>query len=165
MFRQSWFHSCSVKVCTGQYVIFHATPSFDRYVTAYDIVWGATSKLIKIAHTYCGWCGKYYTQTGIRHCHLINTIHQQIVHFVFDNRTKYKHESTINIDETCPWRRWGGLRESRFGKIWYEYIKIKMSKMSRIFFLSMCDVKIFLTFTSPNMVLLWQLFYLFCSCI
>jgi hypothetical protein len=33
------------------------------------------------------------------------------------------------------------------------------------FFLSMCDVKIFLTFTSPNMVLLWQLFYLFCSCI
>jgi hypothetical protein len=27
-----------------------------------------------------------------------------------------------------------------------------------------CDVKIFLTFTSPNMVLLWQLFYLFCSC-
>ena len=37
--------------------------------------------------------------------------------------------------------------------------------MSRIFFLSMCDVKIFLTFTSPNMVLLWQLFYLFCSSI
>ena len=32
-------------------------------------------------------------------------------------------------------------------------------------FLSMCDVKIFLTFMSPNMVLLWQLFYLFCSCI
>jgi hypothetical protein len=34
-----------------------------------------------------------------------------------------------------------------------------------IIFLSKCDVKIFLTFTSPNMVLLWQLFYLFCSCI
>jgi hypothetical protein len=32
-------------------------------------------------------------------------------------------------------------------------IKIKKSQMSRIF-LSMCDVKIFLTFTSPNMVLL-----------
>ena len=32
-------------------------------------------------------------------------------------------------------------------------------------FLSMCDVKIFLTFTSPNMVLLLQLFNLFCSCI
>jgi hypothetical protein len=29
----------------------------------------------------------------------------------------------------------------------------------------MCDVNICLTFTSPNMVLLWQLFYLFCSCI
>jgi hypothetical protein len=41
----------------------------------------------------------------------------------------------------------------------------KSRKMSRIFFLSMCDVKILLTFTSPNMVLLWQLFYLFCSCI
>ena len=34
-----------------------------------------------------------------------------------------------------------------------ENIKIKKSKMSRIF-LSMCDVKVFLTFTSPNMVLL-----------
>ena len=34
-----------------------------------------------------------------------------------------------------------------------------------IFFFSMCDVKMFLTFISPNMVLLWQLFYLFCSCI
>ena len=31
--------------------------------------------------------------------------------------------------------------------------------------ISLCDVKVFLTFTSPNMVLLWQLFYLFCSCI
>jgi hypothetical protein len=28
-----------------------------------------------------------------------------------------------------------------------------------------CGCYIFLTFTSPNMVLLWQLFYLFCSCI
>ena len=34
-----------------------------------------------------------------------------------------------------------------------------------IFFLSMCDVKLFLTFTSLNLVLLWQLFYLFCSSI
>jgi hypothetical protein len=34
-----------------------------------------------------------------------------------------------------------------------EVVKIKKSKMSRIF-LSMCDVKIFLTFTSPNMILL-----------
>ena len=32
-------------------------------------------------------------------------------------------------------------------------------------FLSMCDVKVSLTFTSLNLVLLWQLFYLFCSCI
>ena len=43
-------------------------------------------------------------------------------------------------------------------------IKIK-SQICQEFFLSMCDVKIFFTFTSPNMVLLWQLFYLFCSCI
>ena len=43
-------------------------------------------------------------------------------------------------------------------------IQIK-SQICQEFFLSMCDVKIFLTFTSPNMVLLWQLFYLFCSCI
>jgi len=27
----------------------------------------------------------------------------------------------------------------------------------------MCDVKVSLTFTSLNLVLLWQLFYLFCS--
>jgi hypothetical protein len=32
-------------------------------------------------------------------------------------------------------------------------------------FSSMCDVKVFLTFTSLNLVLLWQLFYLFCSSI
>jgi hypothetical protein len=50
--------------------------------------------------------------------------------------------------------------------IQWKCIKIKKSKnVKDIFFLSMCDVKIFLTFTSPNMVLLWQLFYLFCSCI
>jgi hypothetical protein len=41
----------------------------------------------------------------------------------------------------------------------------KSTKMSKIFFLSMCDVKLFLTFTSLNLVLLWQLFYLFCSSI
>jgi hypothetical protein len=29
----------------------------------------------------------------------------------------------------------------------------------------MCDVKLFLAFTSLNLVLLWQLFYLFCSSI
>ena len=39
------------------------------------------------------------------------------------------------------------------------------SKHVKDIFLSMCDVKIFLTFTSQNMVLLWKLFYLFCSCI
>ena len=37
--------------------------------------------------------------------------------------------------------------------------------MSNIFFLSMCDVKLFLTFASLGLVLLWQLFYLFCSSI
>jgi hypothetical protein len=39
----------------------------------------------------------------------------------------------------------------------------KSTKMSKIFFLSMCDVRVFLTFTSLNLVLLWQLFYLLCS--
>jgi hypothetical protein len=37
--------------------------------------------------------------------------------------------------------------------------------MSKIFFLSMCEVKVFLTFTSPSLALIWQLFYLFCSSI
>ena len=32
-------------------------------------------------------------------------------------------------------------------------------------FLSMCDVKVSLTFTSLSLVLFWQLFYLFCSSI
>ena len=45
----------------------------------------------------------------------------------------------------------GSLRFSQFSGCWL--------------ILSMCDVKVFLTFASPNMVLLWQLFYLFCSCI
>jgi hypothetical protein len=53
-----------------------------------------------------------------------------------------------------------------YRSIKWKCIKIKKSrKMSRMFFLSMCDVKIFLTFTSPNMVLLRQLFYLFWSCV
>jgi hypothetical protein len=34
-----------------------------------------------------------------------------------------------------------------------------------IYVLSMCDVKLFLTFASLGLVLLWQLFYLFCSSI
>jgi hypothetical protein len=39
------------------------------------------------------------------------------------------------------------------------------NKNVKIFFLSMCDVKMFLTFISLSLVLLWQLFYLFCSSI
>ena len=39
------------------------------------------------------------------------------------------------------------------------------TKMSKILFLSMCDVKVFLTFTSLSLTLIWQLFYLFCSSI
>ena len=31
--------------------------------------------------------------------------------------------------------------------------------------LSMCDIKVSLTFTSLSLVLFWQLFYLFCSSI
>jgi hypothetical protein len=46
----------------------------------------------------------------------------------------------------------------------YHHFK-KSTKMSKIFFLSMCDVKLFLTFVSLGLVLLWQLFYLFCSSI
>jgi hypothetical protein len=41
-----------------------------------------------------------------------------------------------------------------------EYKLFKRSNKATLY-----DVKIFLTFTSPNMVLLWQMFYLFCSCI
>jgi hypothetical protein len=39
------------------------------------------------------------------------------------------------------------------------------TKMSKILFLSMCDGKVFLTFTSLSLALIWQLFYLFCSTI
>ena len=41
----------------------------------------------------------------------------------------------------------------------------EINKNVKFFFSSMCDVKVFLTFTSLNLVLLWQLFYLFCSSI
>jgi hypothetical protein len=37
--------------------------------------------------------------------------------------------------------------------------------MSKKMFLSMCDVKVSLPFTSLSLVLFWQLFYLFCSSI
>ena len=43
--------------------------------------------------------------------------------------------------------------------------KWSKTKMSKNFFLSMCDVKRFLTFTSLSLVLLGQLFNLFCSSI
>jgi hypothetical protein len=41
----------------------------------------------------------------------------------------------------------------------------EVNKNVKNIFLSMCDVKVSLTFTSLNLVLLWQLFYLFCSSI
>jgi hypothetical protein len=41
----------------------------------------------------------------------------------------------------------------------------EVNKNVKNIFSSMCDVKLFLTFTSLNLVLLWRLFYLFCSSI
>jgi hypothetical protein len=40
-----------------------------------------------------------------------------------------------------------------------------VNKNVKNIFLSMCDVKVSLTFTSLSLVLFWQLFYLFCSSI
>jgi hypothetical protein len=40
-----------------------------------------------------------------------------------------------------------------------------VNKNVKNIFLSMCDVKVSLTFTSLSLMLLWQLFYLFCSSI
>ena len=40
-----------------------------------------------------------------------------------------------------------------------------VNKNVKNIFLSMRDVKVSLTFTSLNLVLFWQLFYLFCSSI
>ena len=44
-------------------------------------------------------------------------------------------------------------------------IKIRCQQKCQNIFLSMCDVKVSLTFTSLSLVLLLQLFYLFCSSI
>ena len=41
----------------------------------------------------------------------------------------------------------------------------EVNKNIKNIFSSMCDVKLFLTFTSLNLVLLWRLFSLFCSSI
>jgi hypothetical protein len=45
----------------------------------------------------------------------------------------------------------------------FQIVKIykdkEVNKNVKNIFLSMCDVKLFLTFTSLNLVLLWQLFY------
>ena len=41
----------------------------------------------------------------------------------------------------------------------------EVNKNVKNIFSSICDVKLFLTFTSLNLVLLWRLFYLFCSSI
>ena len=40
---------------------------------------------------------------------------------------------------------------------------IRCQQKCQKYFLSMCDVRVSLTFTSLSLVLLWQLFYLFCS--
>jgi hypothetical protein len=40
-----------------------------------------------------------------------------------------------------------------------------VNKNVKDIFLSMCDIKVSLTFTSLSLVLFWQLFYLFCSSI
>ena len=42
---------------------------------------------------------------------------------------------------------------------------VLVNKNVKNILLSMCDVRVFLTFTSLNLVLLSQLFYLFCSSI
>jgi hypothetical protein len=41
----------------------------------------------------------------------------------------------------------------------------EVNKNVKNILLSMCDVKLFLTFASLGLVLPWQLFYLFCSSI
>jgi hypothetical protein len=41
----------------------------------------------------------------------------------------------------------------------------EVNKNVKNIFLSMCDVKLFLTFASLFFLLLWQLFYLFCASI
>jgi hypothetical protein len=45
------------------------------------------------------------------------------------------------------------------------WLFIQNSLSAENIFLSMCDVIVFLTFTSLNLVLLWHLFYLLCSSI
>jgi hypothetical protein len=45
------------------------------------------------------------------------------------------------------------------------YTDKEVNKNVKNICLSMCDVKLFVTFTSLNLVLLWKLFYLFCSSI
>ena len=47
----------------------------------------------------------------------------------------------------------------------YRYLSLSVNKNVKNIFLSMCDVKVSLTFTSLSLVLFWQLFYLFCSSI
>ena len=47
----------------------------------------------------------------------------------------------------------------------YRYLFAEVNKNVKDILLSMCDVKLFLTFASLDLVLLWQLFYLFCSSI
>jgi hypothetical protein len=46
--------------------------------------------------------------------------------------------------------------------VWRWVVK---NKNVKDIFLSMCDVRVFLTFASLGLVLLWQLFCLFCSSI
>jgi hypothetical protein len=83
----------------------------------------------------------------------------------------YSYCFVESVRENCENRNDPDLVEAFLKKWWVESdfkapkLPLSLRFKGSGFFLSMCDVKIFLTFTSPNMVLLWQLFCLFCSCI
>jgi hypothetical protein len=61
------------------------------------------------------------------------------------------------------------LKRSNKANLFIALVKMykdkEVNKNVKNIFLWMCDVKVFLTFTSLSLVLLWQLFYLFCSSI
>jgi hypothetical protein len=66
--------------------------------------------------------------------------------------------------------KWNINEKQMYYKRWvfieWKCIKIRcQQKCQNYFFLSMCDVKVSLRFTSLSLVLLWQLFYLFCTSI
>jgi hypothetical protein len=124
-----------------------ASPAYDVYI----------SQLIRYARA-----SSNYSDFLKRHLHLRNRLLNQGYPKIRLILLKSLYSDTKILSKYIP------SLQKKLSTMDFHIVKMYKAKVSTkmsIFFLSMCDVKVSLTFTSLSVVLLWQLFYLFCSSI